>query len=474
MASVPAPPAPPGPPLAPSEEKVPIVEDLIRAIRSINPGSPVDARISVLELCAKTLCPVAAHGLRGSGGEQQKFYIEGSRRIANRAPRPPGGGEGGDGGARLAHAESAQAISRKLSLEAMVRDVENEADASEKMLRRRTQIQGREGHRRTCERVLMRVLSRMEIFKSLNKEEIQLIVDKCRRRRFSDGEIMAQQNEEGNEFMAITIGGAKIVKDGEEIAELGVKEFVGERCLIDGTGTHKRGATVIACGDTTVMVLTKDALDSAGLDESSAKSVYMAAQRRCKQLKAQDHSRSLQNKMAKKVPTHKIEFSVDFIAPPIGLIIEGKFKTLVVRGFEEKSKLMEQISKVKIGDELVGVNGILFSARDTHRQRMSKIQHERWPLRLLFQRTQSGPGPPLPSKSAKGFEFPEPVASVNSELTNTDANQDVVIPVTTEKSDVETTPKTELVSNPEVNEIEDTNRVKDVKIRPAESQDCDY
>lgn len=389
------------------DDGVPMVERLIAAIRTVNAGSPVSRRIDVVELCAKALAPVAAHGLRGSGGDQQTFYSESAARIASRAPRPVhlDIGNGGDGGAYQAHMDASRSTEMSQSdVEQAVRDVQKEAEISEKMLRRRTENGVREGHRRTCERVLMRVLSRMEIFKTLSKDEIQEVVKKCRRRRFNSGEVMVTQGEEGMEFMAITIGGATVIQDGEQIAELGVKEYIGERCLIDDAGTHRRAATVLACGDTTVMVLTKKALESVGLIDSSRQAVHRAADRRHTALIKQDELRALgimggSTKVGKRPPMHKIEYTVDFIAPPIGLILEGKFHSLIVRGFETdkaKGQVNEAVSRVKVGDDLIGVNGVLFRKRDTHQQRMTTIQGERWPLRLLFQRAKPGPGPPPP------------------------------------------------------------------------------
>eukprot|EP00946_MAST-07B_sp_MAST-7B-sp1_P003261 g3261.t1 len=412
------------------EGDAPVVEQLIAAIRSVNAGSPVSHRVDVLELCARALAPVAAHGLRGSGGDQQTFYTESATRIASRAPRPVHIGMGNLGdGAYNAHADAAKAAGMSQSdVEQTVRDVQKEAEASEKMLRLRTETGVREGHRRTCERVLIRVLSRMEIFKTLGKDEIMQIVKKSRRRRFNSGEVMVTQGEVGKEFMAITMGGATVFQNGQQIAELGVKEYIGERCLIDDSGTHRRAATVLAVGDTTVMVLTKDALQSAGLGENSQQAVNRAADRRYTQLIKQDELRALGikadadrgggKKSGKRPASHKIEYTVDFIAPPIGLVLEGKFHCLIVRGFEtEKAKGQagEAVSTIRVGDSLVGVNGIMFKKRETHKQRMSVIQGERWPLRLLFQRVVAGPGPPPPSE-APGFEFPDPVASVEGKV----------------------------------------------------------
>ena len=178
-----------------------------------------------------------------------------------------------------------------------------------------------------------------------------------------------------------------------------------EACLIDDAGTHRRAATVLAVGDTTVMVLTRDALQSAGLGETSRRAVNSAADRRYTQLIKQDELRALgikqgtdkgEGKKSDKRPaSHKVRYTVDFIAPPIGLVLEGKFH-LVVRGFETqkaKGQAGEAVSSIRVGDCLVGCQRNRVQKRETHKQRMSVIQGERWPLRLLFQRVVAGPGP---------------------------------------------------------------------------------
>ena len=70
---------------------------------------------------------------------------------------------------------------------------------------------------------------------------------------FAADHVIARQGDIGSGLFVITSGGARVVRDGQQIAELGPGAFFGELSVLDG---RPRTAQVVATAPTTCLALS--------------------------------------------------------------------------------------------------------------------------------------------------------------------------------------------------------------------------
>jgi hypothetical protein len=290
-----------------------------------------------------------------------------------------------------------------------IQHIEQEADKASKDMERKSMLKKSSMHERTSKRVALRVLSKMAMFEDCSKDEIKLIVEQMKRRQYHDGDLLCTEGELANEFMALCSGGATVIMNGERIANLSAKDYIGERVLVAEPRSQLRGASAIARGDTVVMSLTKEAIDNVELNVATRKSIRERAKSRMQELLVADSDRLKKQRDEKH---HEIEFVSTFSQPPIGLVLEGKEEALRVKGFEGDV----DVPDVELGDKLCGVNGLVFKEIVTHKERIQEIQKQSWPLVLLFRRVVKGDGPPPPSSVTLQFPAAESFSSDDTRL----------------------------------------------------------
>ncbi|EFH89381.1 Crp/Fnr family transcriptional regulator [Ktedonobacter racemifer] len=102
------------------------------------------------------------------------------------------------------------------------------------------------------------ILSRVDLFSTLNKKELQEIAKNCQERTFSAGSTLFSQGDPGVALYVLTQGNVHISQANnpdraeEVIGNAGVGEVLGEMALLDEL---PRSATVVAAEDVTVLVL---------------------------------------------------------------------------------------------------------------------------------------------------------------------------------------------------------------------------
>lgn len=102
------------------------------------------------------------------------------------------------------------------------------------------------------------ILSRVDLFSTLNKKELQEIAKNCQERTFSAGSTLFSQGDPGVALYVLTHGNVRISQANnpdraeEVIGSAGVGEVLGEMALLDEL---PRSATVVAAEDVTVLVL---------------------------------------------------------------------------------------------------------------------------------------------------------------------------------------------------------------------------
>lgn len=98
------------------------------------------------------------------------------------------------------------------------------------------------------------------LFRDLSLEEMKTVYDACETRRFSDGEVMVEQDKPGEALFVLRRGNATVVRVQptaiEPVARLGPGSPVGEMALIDDSFTSAR---VLAEGEVEAFVITREA-----------------------------------------------------------------------------------------------------------------------------------------------------------------------------------------------------------------------
>ena len=359
----------------------PALASLFAQLTGIGPTSTVEERIAAVVAVARVLQPLPDSHQRFDQ-DKQDFFIGVAERLQMMAPKPP------------------ETNTNAAATQLQIHHIEQEANKASKDMRRKSMISSAKVKERTAKRVAERVLKNMIMFSDCSKDEIKLLVGQMKRRQYHDSDLICTEGEPANEFMVVCSGGATVIQNGERIASLTTKDSIGERVLVSTPGsTQLRAASVIARGDTVVMVLAKDAMDSAELSKTTKHSIRERAQARMQEMLDADAKRLLEQKNE---IHHEIEFVSIFLHPPIGLVLEGKDDALRVKGFEGEV----DVPDVELGDKLSGVNGVVFKENVSHKERIQVIQKKTWPLKLLFRRVKKGEGPPPPSSIS--LQFPAP------------------------------------------------------------------
>jgi CRP-like cAMP-binding protein len=101
------------------------------------------------------------------------------------------------------------------------------------------------------------VLSKVELFDGLRREELEAVARICRERRFRSGDVITRQGEAGSELFVICDGFVEVVLSGSgqnpsprTVVNLGRGQLFGEMALVD---FGPRSATVRAVKDDTVL-----------------------------------------------------------------------------------------------------------------------------------------------------------------------------------------------------------------------------
>lgn len=101
-----------------------------------------------------------------------------------------------------------------------------------------------------------RIVDAISIFGPLSPEERERLVDSLREEIFGDGEVLVREGDPGNTFYIVREGQVSVrVGSGSRqasVATLNRGDFFGEMSLLTG---EKRSATIVADGDTKVLVL---------------------------------------------------------------------------------------------------------------------------------------------------------------------------------------------------------------------------
>ena len=97
------------------------------------------------------------------------------------------------------------------------------------------------------------LLRRVPLFARLEARDLRDIANTMKERRFSAGDVIAQEGQSGIGFFVIEDGEARVEIDGREVSRLGAGDYFGEIALI---AESPRTATVTAETDITALGLT--------------------------------------------------------------------------------------------------------------------------------------------------------------------------------------------------------------------------
>ena len=96
-------------------------------------------------------------------------------------------------------------------------------------------------------------LKDLPLFSSLGKGELRNIASHTDEVDMREGEALLHQGDFAYEFMVIVDGKAQVIRDGDQVAELGPGDFLGEIAALD---KGHRNASVVASSEMTVVVMT--------------------------------------------------------------------------------------------------------------------------------------------------------------------------------------------------------------------------
>ncbi len=96
------------------------------------------------------------------------------------------------------------------------------------------------------------LLDRVDLFAGLGGISLEAIAEHAVEVEFATGRPIVRQGEVGTGFFLVVSGGARVVRDGDELARLGPGDFFGELSLLD---QQPRIATVTAEGPTTCLAI---------------------------------------------------------------------------------------------------------------------------------------------------------------------------------------------------------------------------
>ena len=96
------------------------------------------------------------------------------------------------------------------------------------------------------------LLARTRLFSGVNAAGRERIADRMTEVDLPSDRVIARQGEIGTGFFIVVTGAARVLRDGETIAELGPGQFFGELSVID---RQPRVAQVVSSGATTCLAL---------------------------------------------------------------------------------------------------------------------------------------------------------------------------------------------------------------------------
>lgn len=103
---------------------------------------------------------------------------------------------------------------------------------------------------------LVDVLRGSVLFGGLTRQQLNAVAKACFERRYEPGDVIVQQNDQGQQMVALLSGSAKVVQDGRKIATVRAGDAVGEMSLIDGLPCS---ASVVADAAVEAVVLYRTA-----------------------------------------------------------------------------------------------------------------------------------------------------------------------------------------------------------------------
>ena len=101
-------------------------------------------------------------------------------------------------------------------------------------------------------------LETIPLFAHATKKQLEHVANIADEAEVPKGTILARQGERGLDFFVIEEGSAKVVIDGNQVAQLNAGDFFGEIALADG---GPRTATVEAQEDVKLLIVRKNAFD---------------------------------------------------------------------------------------------------------------------------------------------------------------------------------------------------------------------
>ena len=96
------------------------------------------------------------------------------------------------------------------------------------------------------------LLAAAQLFDGVDADGMERIAEHAVEVDFPADHVIARQGEIGTGFFVIVSGGARVIRDGRTVAELGPGDFFGELSVLDG---RPRIAQVIATGPTTCLAI---------------------------------------------------------------------------------------------------------------------------------------------------------------------------------------------------------------------------
>ena len=125
-------------------------------------------------------------------------------------------------------------------------------------------------------------LRSVPLFDSLHSDERRSIAQHADEIEASEGTELVRQGEFAYEFFVLEDGTAEVVRDGEQIAELGPGDFLGEMGIVRQAA---RNATVRTTSPARVIVMTEQAFRSMRLlNPDVADRIEAAVEERCPDL----------------------------------------------------------------------------------------------------------------------------------------------------------------------------------------------
>lgn len=105
----------------------------------------------------------------------------------------------------------------------------------------------------------IKFIKEIPLFSHLSDEKAQVILNAFETKMFKPGEVIFNQNDEGDGMYGIIFGTAEVEIEGKHISALGNNDYFGEMALI---GFGKRNATVRATSDLSTFFLSREIFGS--------------------------------------------------------------------------------------------------------------------------------------------------------------------------------------------------------------------